>query len=158
MELLFIYATISLGVGTVMYQQRLNQNKSVTANDFHQSQQPTLSAALPSTRKYICTQLNFINFIFKAEELKKTPFILYRYTTCPFCGKVKAFLDYYQIPYSLVEVEPMFKREVAYGIVMPSIDSFIRLITVEGSSILKGPSVAGTIEFKRINFIPLLII
>jgi len=46
------------------------------------------------------------------EELKTTPFILYRYTTCPFCGKVKAFLDYYGIPYSIVEVEPMFKHEV----------------------------------------------
>jgi len=46
------------------------------------------------------------------EELKTTPFILYRYTTCPFCGKVKAFLDYYGIPYSIVEVEPMLKHEV----------------------------------------------
>tara|TARA_R110002050_G_scaffold64631_2_gene140440 strand:+ start:356 stop:577 length:222 start_codon:yes stop_codon:yes gene_type:complete len=38
---------------------------------------------------------------------------LYRYTTCPFCGKAKTFLDYYKIPYTAIEVDPMLKREIS---------------------------------------------
>jgi len=35
--------------GSFMYHSRLQQNKSITAQDFHQTQQPALAAALPST-------------------------------------------------------------------------------------------------------------
>jgi len=38
---------------------------------------------------------------------------LYRYTTCPFCSKVKAHLDHFKIPHECVEVEPMRKKEIA---------------------------------------------
>ena len=37
---------------------------------------------------------------------------LYQYNCCPFCGKVKAVLDYYNIPYSLIEVSPMTKAQL----------------------------------------------
>ncbi|TNN52420.1 Prostaglandin E synthase 2 [Liparis tanakae] len=31
---------------------------------------------------------------------------LYQYKTCPFCSKVRAFLDYHGLPYEVVEVNP----------------------------------------------------
>jgi len=37
---------------------------------------------------------------------------LYQYHCCPYCNKVKAVLDYWQIPYSLVEVHPIKKKEI----------------------------------------------
>lgn len=40
---------------------------------------------------------------------------LYQYRTCPFCCKTRAYLDYYEIPYDIVEVNPLFKREMKFS-------------------------------------------
>ena len=37
---------------------------------------------------------------------------LYQYNVCPFCNKVKTVLDYYNIPYSLIEVSPISKKQL----------------------------------------------
>ena len=37
---------------------------------------------------------------------------LYQYEVCPFCCKVKAALDFYGVPYSVVEVSPLTKRQL----------------------------------------------
>lgn len=36
---------------------------------------------------------------------------LYQYDPCPYCCKVKAVLDYHEIPYHVVEVNPLTKKE-----------------------------------------------
>lgn len=41
--------------------------------------------------------------------------IVYQYDVCPFCCKVKAFLDYYKIPYRCVEVNPLTKAELKWS-------------------------------------------
>lgn len=41
--------------------------------------------------------------------------ILYQYQTCPFCNKVRAFLDMHGVPYSTVEVNPLTKAEMAWS-------------------------------------------
>ncbi|XP_010069797.2 prostaglandin E synthase 2 [Eucalyptus grandis] len=41
--------------------------------------------------------------------------VLYQYEACPFCNKVKAFLDYYKIPYKVVEVNPISKKEIKWS-------------------------------------------
>ncbi|GJP38791.1 hypothetical protein CLOM_g23202 [Closterium sp. NIES-68] len=41
--------------------------------------------------------------------------VLYQYEACPFCNKVKAFLDYYDLPYRVVEVNPVGKKELKWS-------------------------------------------
>eukprot|EP01138_Halocafeteria_seosinensis_P013384 gb/GECG01013670.1/.p1 GENE.gb/GECG01013670.1/~~gb/GECG01013670.1/.p1 ORF type:complete len:353 (+),score=37.41 gb/GECG01013670.1/:1-1059(+) len=41
--------------------------------------------------------------------------VLYQYEVCPFCNKVKAYLDYHGIPYTAVEVNPLTKREMRWS-------------------------------------------
>lgn len=48
-------------------------------------------------------------------ELLPKDVILYQYEACPFCNKVKAFLDYYEIPYKVVEVNPISKKEIKWS-------------------------------------------
>lgn len=41
---------------------------------------------------------------------------LYQYEICPFCCKVKAFLDWQKVPYNTVEVNPLSKAELKSAI------------------------------------------
>ncbi|KAK1371076.1 Prostaglandin E synthase 2 [Heracleum sosnowskyi] len=41
--------------------------------------------------------------------------VLYQYEACPFCNKVKAFMDYYDVPYKIVEVNPLSKKEIKWS-------------------------------------------
>lgn len=41
--------------------------------------------------------------------------ILYQYEVCPFCNKVRAFLDYHNLPYRVVEVNPLTKAELKWS-------------------------------------------
>ncbi|XP_022766369.1 prostaglandin E synthase 2-like [Durio zibethinus] len=48
-------------------------------------------------------------------ELMPKDVVLYQYEACPFCNKVKAFLDYYDIPYKVLEVNPISKKEIKWS-------------------------------------------
>ncbi|KAK1404119.1 Prostaglandin E synthase 2 [Heracleum sosnowskyi] len=56
-----------------------------------------------------------------AKELPRSPeympkeVVLYQYEACPFCNKVKAFLDYYDVPYQIVEVNPLSRKEIKWS-------------------------------------------
>ncbi|XP_055023634.1 prostaglandin E synthase 2 isoform X1 [Misgurnus anguillicaudatus] len=57
-----------------------------------------------------------------AEEKAKGPELgtdlkltLYQYKTCPFCSKVRAFLDYHGLPYEIVEVNPVMRQEIKWS-------------------------------------------
>eukprot|EP01060_Flectonema_neradi_P034855 TRINITY_DN624_c10_g1_i1.p1 TRINITY_DN624_c10_g1~~TRINITY_DN624_c10_g1_i1.p1 ORF type:complete len:342 (+),score=52.60 TRINITY_DN624_c10_g1_i1:45-1028(+) len=80
-----------VGAGGTMYAARLRKNKSSTADDVNDTE--------------AISKLSI-------DDLRKNGVILYRYLTCPFCGKLKAFLDYQKIPYQLVEVDPLFKSQM----------------------------------------------
>ena len=91
-------ATASVG-GYFVYQRRLEENKSITAVEFNKQQdQAALKEAFANLRS--------------PDAAKRPKLLLYRYTTCPFCGTAKAFLDYFGIEHECVEVEPMFKGEI----------------------------------------------
>nr|AUE23892.1 prostaglandin E synthase 2a [Coilia nasus] len=45
-------------------------------------------------------------------EVKLT---LYQYKTCPFCSKVRAFLDFHSLPYEIVEVNPVMRKEIKWS-------------------------------------------
>lgn len=40
---------------------------------------------------------------------------VYQYEVCPYCCKVKAALDYYKLPYTVVEVNPLTKAELKWS-------------------------------------------
>eukprot|EP00051_Salpingoeca_urceolata_P024888 m.442674 g.442674 ORF g.442674 m.442674 type:complete len:187 (-) comp20286_c2_seq41:780-1340(-) len=41
---------------------------------------------------------------------------LYQYQACPFCTKVRTFLDYCRVPYNVVEVDPLSKKVKRWAI------------------------------------------
>lgn len=47
-----------------------------------------------------------------ASETSIPDIVLYQYEVCPFCNKVRAYLDYQNIPYRVVEVDPLRKTEL----------------------------------------------
>ncbi|GAV56714.1 GST_C domain-containing protein/GST_N_3 domain-containing protein [Cephalotus follicularis] len=51
----------------------------------------------------------------KSVNLAPKEVVLYQYEACPFCNKVKAFLDYNKIPYQVVEVNPISKKEIKWS-------------------------------------------
>jgi microsomal prostaglandin-E synthase 2 len=50
-----------------------------------------------------------------ADKFAPKDVVLYQYDACPFCNKVKAFLDYHDIAYKVVEVNPMGKKEIKWS-------------------------------------------
>ncbi|KAG2450408.1 hypothetical protein HYH02_004910 [Chlamydomonas schloesseri] len=40
---------------------------------------------------------------------------LYQYEVCPYCCKVRAMLDYYKLPYTVIEVNPLTKGELSWS-------------------------------------------
>ena len=41
--------------------------------------------------------------------------VLYQYEACPFCNKVRAYLDWKRVPYVVVEVDPLFKGVLSWS-------------------------------------------
>lgn len=41
--------------------------------------------------------------------------VLYQYKICPFCNRVKAYLDYLNVDYSTIEVDPLRKSEISFS-------------------------------------------
>ncbi|KAH1002617.1 hypothetical protein HUJ04_008689 [Dendroctonus ponderosae] len=76
---------------------------------------------------------HFVNETFFIEELEEIPEIkpsrqmkfsedhsnlkltLFQYQTCPFCCKVRAFLDYYGVSYDVVEVDPVLRQSIKWS-------------------------------------------
>ncbi|CAN8287466.1 unnamed protein product [Cochlearia groenlandica] len=51
----------------------------------------------------------------EAHKFNPKEVVLYQYEACPFCNKVKAFLDFNKIPYKVVEVNPISKKEIKWS-------------------------------------------
>ncbi|PKU62648.1 prostaglandin E synthase 2 [Dendrobium catenatum] len=84
---------------------------------------PFASTASNSIKAGVAGALSFSFALSTAVEAKEPPspellpkdVVLYQYEACPFCNKVKAFLDYHDIPYKVVEVNPFSKKEIKWS-------------------------------------------
>ncbi|XVF35934.1 hypothetical protein REPUB_Repub19eG0014600 [Reevesia pubescens] len=71
--------------------------------------------------------------------------VLYQYEACPFCNKVKAFLDYNNIPYKIVEVNPISKKEIKW-----SDYKKVPILKVDGEQMVDSSDIIDKL-FHRIN-------
>ncbi|KAJ7541327.1 hypothetical protein O6H91_10G054800 [Diphasiastrum complanatum] len=71
--------------------------------------------------------------------------VLYQYESCPFCNKVKAFLDYHDIPYHVVEVNPIGKSELKW-----SEYKKVPVLVVDGEQLNDSTAIITTLD-ERIN-------
>lgn len=84
---------------------------------------PVASITSKSIKVGLAGALSFSFALSTAAEAKEPPspeflpedVVLYQYEACPFCNKVKAFLDYHDIPYKVVEVNPFSKKEIKWS-------------------------------------------
>merc|ERR1712232_1427128 len=68
-------------------------------------------------RRQLCEPagIGFTSFHFRRSFAALSSVQLYQYEICPFCCKVKAFLDWQKVPYSTVEVNPLSKAEIKFS-------------------------------------------
>jgi microsomal prostaglandin-E synthase 2 len=68
-------------------------------------------------KQYGVKSLNEVNCqdIQSPEQNEGNILTLYQFASCPFCNKVRTFLDYYGMEYKIVEVDPIFKKEIKFS-------------------------------------------
>ena len=49
------------------------------------------------------------------EDAARFKLTLYQYQTCPFCCKVRSFLEFYGFPITIVEVDPIKRKEIKFS-------------------------------------------
>ncbi|OEL16791.1 Prostaglandin E synthase 2 [Dichanthelium oligosanthes] len=67
--------------------------------------------------------------------------VLYQYQACPFCNKVRAFLDYHDIPYKVVEVNPLSKKEIKW-----SDYKKVPILTVDGEELVDSSDIINILQ------------
>ncbi|KAL0478644.1 prostaglandin E synthase [Acrasis kona] len=109
----------------------------------------------PDDERYILKE-NKLKSVLSGKKKEDFDITLYQYQVCPFCCKVRAFLDYNNIPYKIVEVDPLFKSEIKFSnytkvpVVVVSgevvVDSSVIISSL--SEIIKGEDKQSPDEFK----------
>jgi len=69
--------------------------------------------------------------------------VLYQYQACPFCNKVRAFLDYHDIPYKVVEVNPLSKKEIKW-----SDYKKVPILTVDGEQLVDSSDIINILQHR----------
>ncbi|WCJ42078.1 Prostaglandin E synthase 2 [Euphorbia peplus] len=77
------------------------------------------------------------------QELVPKEVVLYQYEACPFCNKVKAVLDYYDIPYKVVEVHPFTKKQIKW-----SEYKKVPILTVDGEHLVDSSDIINKLSSK----------
>ena len=110
------------------------------------SPSPSTSPSTPSTPSPSTTptstplptfDLTVLPYFSKAAFLSQSTVKLYQYQTCPFCNKVRAYLDYARVPYEVIEVNPMTKTEIkAFKLKAVPVVTVDHLVLHESSAII----------------------
>ncbi|ESQ46724.1 hypothetical protein EUTSA_v10027850mg [Eutrema salsugineum] len=80
-----------------------------------------------------------------AQKFNPKEVVLYQYEACPFCNKVKAFLDFNKIPYKIVEVNPMSKKEIKW-----SDYKKVPILTIDGEQLVDSSAIIDSL-FQRMH-------
>ena len=76
----------------------------------------TLLGGFVCYKQYHVKTLNEVNCQgTQSPEPNEGSITLYQFASCPFCNKVRTFLDYYGMKYKIVEVDPIFKKEIKFS-------------------------------------------
>ncbi|RWS25193.1 prostaglandin E synthase 2-like protein [Leptotrombidium deliense] len=65
--------------------------------------------------KSVLKDVKISRYVSGPTKLPEMSLTLFQYQTCPFCCKVRAFLDYFGIPYNLVEVNPVLRSQIKFS-------------------------------------------
>ena len=115
--------------GNSCTQRRLASSNNYASGNFGASRRFTSVLAASCVAGVVSYRMFFSNDVkarpIKASESGSEPIAkegipdftvtLYQYRNCPFCGKVRAFLDYYGFKYDIVEVSPLWKKEISFS-------------------------------------------
>ncbi|XP_046470452.1 prostaglandin E synthase 2 [Neodiprion pinetum] len=101
-----IGASVGVVLGAGYSFNKINKDRKNIANEGTQTEIETLKSIpdIKPSRKVIYPGDN--------SGLKLT---LFQYQTCPFCCKVRVFLDYHGISYDVVEVDPVLRNEIKWS-------------------------------------------
>ena len=61
------------------------------------------------------SKLKLLKQIVRNKNPGNVKLTLYQYVTCPFCCKVRAYLDYYGYTYDIVEVNSISKKQINWS-------------------------------------------
>ncbi|KAL6839804.1 hypothetical protein ACP4OV_030492 [Aristida adscensionis] len=75
------------------------------------------------------------------QDLLPQNVVLYQYQACPFCNKVRAYLDYHDIPYKVVEVNPLSKKEIKW-----SDYKKVPILTVDGEQLVDSSDIINILQ------------
>jgi microsomal prostaglandin-E synthase 2 len=77
--------------------------------------QPEVQTIEPNDDHRYVLKENPLRELLKDKPKEQFDITLYQYHVCPFCCKVRAFLDFNKIPYKIVEVNPITKSEIKFS-------------------------------------------
>nr|CAD7574676.1 unnamed protein product [Timema californicum] len=101
---------LSIGVGTLAgagySYKKLQQARAPVINKDFGAQGPLL-VTLP--------QVAVSRQVISPTDHTGLQLVLFQYPTCPFCCKVRAFLDYYGFSYDVVEVNPVLRQQIRWS-------------------------------------------
>ncbi|XP_014278364.1 prostaglandin E synthase 2 [Halyomorpha halys] len=104
-KIALIAAASGITTGTVYSVYQTNQQRTALLNPV---QEKTITILDKSPNVEITKKVRY------PTDSSGLKIILFQYTTCPFCCKVRAFLDFYGISYDLVEVDSVFRQQLKW--------------------------------------------
>ncbi|BAT77675.1 hypothetical protein LR48_Vigan09g033200 [Vigna angularis] len=95
--------------------------------------------------RYVSSSSTSLAYDAQTKAFNPKELVLFQYQACPFCNKVAAFLDYYDIPFKVVEVNPINKKEIKW-----SDYKKVPILTVDGEQMVDSSDIIDKL-IKRIH-------